>query len=305
MQRYFSGVTDVALGIGAIGIAIAVLLNLGQIAFRYVLSDPLAWSEEVMRYLLIWVMMLSVASALYRSQEVTAGMLDWVASDVFQKCLHAVRVLFVFFFAVVLVGFGIPFAVGAGTQISPSAHPHVLALSRILRRRDRDPGGSNWHDCCAASARRRTRHQAGRRPMISLASSFFLFLAIGVPVAIAILIASMIGLVVLDFPLRGVLPRSLPATNASALTIEISRIVPPRLIQFSKSDPIFSAPGTDMRSSWPPRCSRGYLGPQSAMPRHWARSSSVRCARKATRRSTLQALLPRPLCWGRPFRRPS
>jgi len=122
MQRYFSGVTDVALGIGAIGIAIAVLLNLGQIAFRYVLSDPLAWSEEVMRYLLIWVMMLSVASALYRSQEVTAGMLDWVASDVFQKCLHAVRVLFVFFFAVVLVGFGIPFAVGAGTQISPSAH---------------------------------------------------------------------------------------------------------------------------------------------------------------------------------------
>lgn len=43
--------------------------------------------------------------------------------------------------------------------------------------------------------------------MISLASSFLLFLAIGAPIAIAILVASMVGLVVLDFPLRGMLPR--------------------------------------------------------------------------------------------------
>jgi tripartite ATP-independent transporter DctM subunit len=43
--------------------------------------------------------------------------------------------------------------------------------------------------------------------LISLAASFALFLAIGVPIAVAIMLASSLGLVVLDFPLRGVVPR--------------------------------------------------------------------------------------------------
>lgn len=90
--------------------------------------------------------------------------------------------------------------------------------------------------------------------MISLASSFFLFLAIGVPVAIAILIASMIGLVVLDFPLRGVLPRMfagvdnflLLAAPFYILTGELmSRSgVTERLIQFSMLVTRFFRAGT-------------------------------------------------------------
>lgn len=40
--------------------------------------------------------------------------------------------------------------------------------------------------------------------MIALSSAFLIFLAIGAPIAVAIALASAIGLVVLDFPLRGI-----------------------------------------------------------------------------------------------------
>ena len=50
MKRFFSGLAEGMLSVAAVGIAAAVIINLAQIVFRYVLFDPLAWTEEVMRY---------------------------------------------------------------------------------------------------------------------------------------------------------------------------------------------------------------------------------------------------------------
>jgi TRAP-type C4-dicarboxylate transport system permease small subunit len=45
---------------GALLIAIFVLINL-QVFFRYVVSDPLSWPEEIARLLFVWAAYLGVA----------------------------------------------------------------------------------------------------------------------------------------------------------------------------------------------------------------------------------------------------
>lgn len=121
MQRAFSSLAGAMAAVAAVGIGVAVVLNLAQIIYRYVLFDPLAWTEEAMRYLMIWVTMLGVAASLYRGEEASAGMLGAIRSPAAQKLLHLVRIGLVLVFGIMLAWFGLPFALGAGAQVSPAA----------------------------------------------------------------------------------------------------------------------------------------------------------------------------------------
>jgi TRAP-type C4-dicarboxylate transport system permease small subunit len=56
---------------------IAVLL---QVFYRYVLSQPLTWSEEAARYLNIWAVLLAAALAVKRSEHLRVDLIDlWLA----------------------------------------------------------------------------------------------------------------------------------------------------------------------------------------------------------------------------------
>lgn len=43
--------------------AVMFLIVFGQVIFRYVLNEPLAWSEELARYLMVWIACLASAEA--------------------------------------------------------------------------------------------------------------------------------------------------------------------------------------------------------------------------------------------------
>lgn len=45
-------------------IVVMFSLTLAQVAFRYLLDSPLVWSEELVRYLLVWTSMVGAAGAL-------------------------------------------------------------------------------------------------------------------------------------------------------------------------------------------------------------------------------------------------
>jgi TRAP-type transport system small permease protein len=45
-------------------IVVMFCLTLAQVIFRYLLDSPLVWSEELVRYLLVWVSMMGAAGAL-------------------------------------------------------------------------------------------------------------------------------------------------------------------------------------------------------------------------------------------------
>ena len=133
MKRFFSGLSEAMQAIAAVGIGVAVILNVAQIVYRYVLFDPLAWTEEVMRYTMVWITMLAAAASLYRGEEADAGMLGWVPWPAIQRMLHFLRITLVFIFGLMLAWYGLPFALGARTQVSaaaqiPMIYPN-LALS--------------------------------------------------------------------------------------------------------------------------------------------------------------------------------
>jgi TRAP-type C4-dicarboxylate transport system permease small subunit len=61
LDRWLAAV-EAAVVIGLVGLLTAI--TFAQVATRYVLGDPLIWSEEAARYLFVWVSMIGAALAI-------------------------------------------------------------------------------------------------------------------------------------------------------------------------------------------------------------------------------------------------
>lgn len=66
MKRILEKMMNVVENIAASLIAISVLIIALQVIFRYVLGHPLTWTEQLARYVFIWVCMLGVPLAVYK-----------------------------------------------------------------------------------------------------------------------------------------------------------------------------------------------------------------------------------------------
>ena len=59
----------------AVLLGVSVLFILAQVVFRYVLRDPLDWTEQTSRYMFVWMMMLGAAVMFYRDKAMAFDML--------------------------------------------------------------------------------------------------------------------------------------------------------------------------------------------------------------------------------------
>lgn len=121
LRAAFGAVSEVLAAVAAVGIAATVCLNLAQIVARYVFFAPFAWTEEAMRYVMVWVTMLGAAGTIYRGEETSAGMLGFVPSRWFQAGLHLLRIALVMAAGLLIAWFGFPFAFNNWGQESPAA----------------------------------------------------------------------------------------------------------------------------------------------------------------------------------------
>lgn len=100
-----------------IGMVVVVLL---QIVYRYVLAAPLSWSEEISRYLLVWVSFFGAAVAVKHRGHFGLGLSDLILPSALRVPVSLLIDLVILAFVVlVLIGQGAKFlAVGKG-QGSP------------------------------------------------------------------------------------------------------------------------------------------------------------------------------------------
>lgn len=109
----------VEFSIFAMGITMALVVVI-QVFFRYVLNHSLFWSEELARYLLIWLTFLGTSSAYFR--HVHPGV-DILYSRMPVKLKHLsailVHLVSICIFGVMIV-FGVKFAWFVRFQISPA-----------------------------------------------------------------------------------------------------------------------------------------------------------------------------------------
>lgn len=90
--------------------------------FRYVIRAPLGWSEELSRYLMIWMALLSVGLCIWRHEHVGVTMAIKKFPRLIAKALIFVSNGLVMYFLFVLTWYGFRMAEGGKVQLSTALH---------------------------------------------------------------------------------------------------------------------------------------------------------------------------------------
>ncbi|HEY0879842.1 MAG TPA: TRAP transporter small permease [Zeimonas sp.] len=101
----------IVFGLACVLLAIVSCLGLYQVVARFVLEQPSVWSEEVLRRLLIWMVMLGAAAAFRRGSQISVDVLARFARGRrWERWLRAAIAAITLSFLAVLVWFGFDLA---------------------------------------------------------------------------------------------------------------------------------------------------------------------------------------------------
>ncbi|MDR9438752.1 MAG: TRAP transporter small permease [Halomonas sp.] len=126
------GLTHATEAIAAILLVAIILMNVAQVFFRYVLVDPLSWSEETMRYSTTWMVMLAGSAALFRGEHMVISLFTSVRSPLFRRLVHLAVLTCIAGFCLLLVWEGYPAAINNMRQVSPATRiPMTLPYMAI------------------------------------------------------------------------------------------------------------------------------------------------------------------------------
>lgn len=104
-------------------VAILSVIVLLQVVFRYGLNSPLAWTEEMSRFLLIWIVLLGAAIGIKRKSHFSVDIVTRKLPDKLREGLQFVLDLFLFIliFDVMVIN-GVYLTNLTVRQISPALH---------------------------------------------------------------------------------------------------------------------------------------------------------------------------------------
>lgn len=106
--------------VSALLLVAVIAMNLAQVFFRYVLVDPLSWSEESMRYVTTWMVMLAGSAALFRGEHMAINLFDNVKSRRLRRAIEFAVLACIAGFCLLLMWKGFPAAIDNMRQVSPA-----------------------------------------------------------------------------------------------------------------------------------------------------------------------------------------
>ncbi|UAT31531.1 TRAP transporter small permease [Bacillus badius] len=99
-----------------------IILVFTQVVFRYLISSSLGWSEELSRYVLIWIAWISAAYSVRTQKHIRVELIKNICNEPLRKIIELIALILWFFFALFLVANGTQLILnihGTG-QVSPS-----------------------------------------------------------------------------------------------------------------------------------------------------------------------------------------
>lgn len=96
--------------------AVVCLLNFAQVFGRYMMGSSLSWAEELMRYSMVWVMMLGGTAAIYRGDHMAVDSLAGLPAGRNRHLIRSVLFGIAGAFCVLLVWYGWPAALANAQQ---------------------------------------------------------------------------------------------------------------------------------------------------------------------------------------------
>ena len=100
--------------------AVMVGLGIATVVFRFLLDSSLAFPDELIRYLFIWLIFLGSAVALRRNAHAAIGVLVEYLPTLLKRTLVMLATLASAFFFIVLIVKGTELTMRVGPQISPA-----------------------------------------------------------------------------------------------------------------------------------------------------------------------------------------
>jgi len=119
-MKILNGIRKVERWIVVIGLAVMTVITAYAVFNRFVLKDPLQWSEEATRYIFIWVSLIGASIAVEENLHVNVNLfVDMFPKNIRKKILTIANIICVLF-CVVLVYTGVQLVIAQSHQLSPS-----------------------------------------------------------------------------------------------------------------------------------------------------------------------------------------
>lgn len=97
-----------------------ILIVLMGTFFRYILNNPLLWTDELARYLMIWMALIAASISIKRREHVGIKLIINRLPPLLQKIVTFITQIFMAYFLYILTREGYMAALRARTQISPA-----------------------------------------------------------------------------------------------------------------------------------------------------------------------------------------
>jgi len=108
LRRLLHRLADLCEAASAIALGAVIVLNGIAVFARYVLVDPIGWSEELMRFSLAWVTYLLIGPCLLRNEHMAMETVDMIRDAAIKRMLLRTNLVINALFAGAIVWFSIP-----------------------------------------------------------------------------------------------------------------------------------------------------------------------------------------------------
>ncbi len=126
------GIAETALVMSGLLVAAITIVVAAGVFWRYVLNDSLSWTEEVVRYLLIWLAANGSIVAMHRRQHVAIDIIPKMLTGIGDRIVRLVIALVIILTCAVMTYFGWATAWNAWGQTASSFHmPLFYATAAI------------------------------------------------------------------------------------------------------------------------------------------------------------------------------
>ncbi|MBL8699508.1 MAG: TRAP transporter small permease [Alphaproteobacteria bacterium] len=119
LRRGLTRLADVCEGASAVALGVVIVLNAIAVFARYVLTDPIGWSEELMRFSLAWLTYLAVGPCLFRNEHMAMETLDVIRNEAVKRALLRFNLAVTGLFAGTILWFAIPLLQRNWNQFTP------------------------------------------------------------------------------------------------------------------------------------------------------------------------------------------
>ena len=126
-------ITQVTETIGAILLAAIVVINSIAVFYRFVLLNPVGWTEEALRYAIIGAVYMVGGATIVRGEEMSINLISGIDNTAIRISTKLLAVCVALSITMVVFVYGIPLLINNAHQLSPTMRiPMSIPYSTVL-----------------------------------------------------------------------------------------------------------------------------------------------------------------------------